>query len=418
MEIQIIFIILLLFISALLAGSESAIFSLELSTIDSLKNSANNKVQTKATLLKQWVQKPERILFTILLTNLITNITFTSYFDIILNKILPDNSNFQLLSLIIITATILLFAEIFPKILAIQIRKRWCLQIVPLLNIWNTVVQKIFFIFQGVEKNINKYFPEEKIDFREEEIIEALEQSEKKGLVSKAEKEKLHRYVIFQSDTAYSAMMPRSLVAMLSENSIMSKAKKLFQKIQISRSPRIALVYRDSELDILGYLHVKNFVKIFHTEKTIKDSIQPILHIPATMLLRDVLEKFIKSNQEIAIVLSEDGTFLGILSLQIVLQRLMGNFTPNIVPLIQERIVSDKENYFRIPGALLISSFNRYFYSKFSSNNTETIAGLVLKHLDGFPEYSTKLKIKNFLFTNFQVKNNKIIFCEVQLLKE
>ena len=420
MGIEITFIIILLFISGLFSGSESAIFSLESSTLDSLKKSRNNKIRAKGILLKKWIRNPQKILFTILLTNLVVNVSFTKFFDVTLRQLLPNMQNFHVFSLVVISVTILLFAEILPKVFAIQMRKKWSLKVVPFLNVWNLIIQKVFFIFRGIEESINRYFPEEKVDFQEEDILDALEESEKRGMVSKAEKEKLHRYVVFQSDTAYSAMIPRSLVSMLPEDCPTPKAKRLFQKIQLKELAKIVLIYRESNSKILGYLHIKNFVKIYYLQKTIKSSIQPILHIPATMLLKNALEKFRESNKEIGIVLSEDGAFLGILTLNITLQRLMGNFTSYATSIAKEhyKIVSNKKNHFQIPGNLLISSFNKYFRSKFSSKSAETIAGLILKYLDGFPEYSTKITIKDFLFTSFYLKNNKIISCEVQLLKK
>jgi len=421
MSTELILIFLLILLSGLFSGTESAIFSLDYSSLAKLNKTNNTKKRRKLKRLTQILHKPEKTLSAILFGNLMINIALTDFANQWLELQLGSVNNFSLISLIVITLTLLIFAEILPKVLALAVNVQWSLKSIPILKSWiwfSNILAKPINIF--VETLVS-FLPNMKTRYSEVEIIDSLRIAENHGLLSPHEKSTLNRYVSFHHDTAFSAMVPRSKIFMISHDSSIAKVRKHFQQNRLESSIDLILIYHNKDNKIIGYLNLKHIVLMhFKKQKSLAQKSIEVLHVPETMPLREVLNTFIDNKKEVAVVLSEDGELSGVITLNIVLQKLIGDFNEN-EPLQDQ--LSDNEikrisnNGFTLNGALLIVDFNEFFHSNFTSETSETISGLLLEQLDGFPQIDTSITMGKFTFDRFKMKENRILNVRVTEMK-
>lgn len=398
--------LLMLFLSAILSGSESSLFSLP----ESARLRYAKKSDKRSSWIFQWLSFPNRTLASILLGNLLVN-TLLSWSG---NSIFKDFNfavtEFQmsLLSLLAITVILLIFGEILPKVVAIRFSETWISLWSPLLRLWFFIANILSIPLDKITTKLNNWFSANDNGFSEYDLVKAIHAAGLQGALHDDEKNILKRSVSFSFDTAYSAMVPISQVMMLSHTTGFLKAKKAF----LNQKEPLALVYHQKENRVMGYLHIRNLVKgLYKKQTSLKSQTENIMYVPETMLLKDVLSQFISNTAEVAGVTNESGQLTGIITLKNVLSEILGEWDEEYqkkdeteLRLIQK---IDKSNY-KILGELELDEFNEYFNCQLQSKDSETISGYLIETIDGFPEKDTVLSLGNFKFYNMEIVDYKI----------
>lgn len=405
----------MLFLSAMLSGSESSLFSLP----ESARQRYAKRLDKRSAWIFHWLSFPNRTLASILLGNLLVNTLLSWSGNNIFKGFHFPVTEFQmsLISLLGITLILLIFGEILPKVVAIRFSETWIALWSPLLRLWFFIANILSIPLDKMTTKLNHWFSATDKGYSEHDLVKAIHAAGLQGALHDDEKDILKRSVSFSFDTAYSAMVPISQVMMLSHTTSFLKAKKTF----LNQKKPLALVYHQKENRVMGYLHIRNLIKGMYKKQTsLKSQIENIMYVPETMLLKDVLSQFTSNTAEVAGVTDESGQLTGIITLKNVLSEILGEWDEEYqnkdeteLKLIQK---IDKSNYL-ILGELEIDEFNEYFHCQLQSKGNETMSGFLIEAIDGFPEKATVLSLEGFKFYNMEMIDYKIQRFKVSLKK-
>ena len=412
--ISIYLIIGCLVLSAIFSGSESALFSLDASISEKVKRITDDRKKKLYSKILSWIRRPERTLSAILLGNLIVNVIISeagyTFFERSLGSDFPSLS---LISLLSITLTILIFGEIIPKILAVQIAERWVSFWNHFLRIWFAIASAIAWPVIQLARLVTRYIPGSEHKLSEQELLEAVNLADSYGIIKQDERVIIRRSVIYQHDTAYSAMIPQSDLFRITHDISVTKAKKIF----LEKDYSFALVFHSKEKKLLGYVHVRDLIiAIYSKQKSIRAAVQNLTFLPETMPLYEVVETLIENKTEMAAVTDESGELSGIILLKSIMCKLMGESDDRFQVRSGIRLTeSGSTNIYKIDGSTELNVFNDFFKSNFEYEEIETISGFIIEQLDGFPRSNTKVDLQPFVFSDFELDDYKIKTMKVEV---
>lgn len=405
----IIFFIVLLFCSALISGTEVAFFSL--SKTDIIKISDESKEQNPVVLL---LQNPSKLLATILITNNFINILIVLIFAS-LGEVFFKEQNLSLtiigftipssvvkfsIEVVLVTFFILLFGEVLPKVYASRRALRFCnlmcrpLQFLtffltplssPLINLTNIIEKKLG------SKNSN---------FSVEILSKALELTSE-GSTTKEEQKILEGIVSFGNTETVQIMKPRIDIFALSYEESYDEVLKKILNNGYSRNP----VYKDSIDNIVGVLYSKDLLgfldkKGFKWQKLLREP----FFVPENKKLDDLLVEFRERKNHLAIVVDEYGGTSGIVTLEDVIEEIVGEINDEFDTDDLSYSKIDANNYI-FDGKITIKDFCKVLddtkEEKFEEykGESETIAGFILEISGKFPKIGEKINFDIYTFT-------------------
>ena len=404
MSFDILLIVFFTLISGAFSSTESAIFSLDSSLIQ--KSRQNPKKKSRFRWIQFWLKTPEKTLSSILLGNLAANIILTEIgHNFISHFSNAPGLSTSFYSLIIISTFLLIFGEIIPKAVSIQISERWSLSIVPFLRIWLYSSRLIAMPVTRLTQYITSKIPDFKSKYLEKELLDTVQLVSSYGLVDEKEERILRRSIFFHHDTAYNAMTPRSRVFMLPTGISTAKARKEF----LETNHIFALFYHFRTRKITGYIHIRSVTLLYHkNKKSLNSKIQPVFFLPQTIPLNQAVQEFLKRKMEIAIIVDESGEFSGVLTLKNIFRKLMGEWEEETQKnnKLKKSIRKVDHRVFKVYGFTEIVKFNEFFNVNLNHEEIETIGGYIIYHLDGFPNPSTSFKLQNLYIYDMNVKEN------------
>lgn len=391
----IIALIVLLLISALISGSEVAFFSLSKTTLNEAEESK------KTALVSNLLERPKRLLATILITNNFINILIVLLFaylgDFFFNGIINTGLRF-LLEIIVITFFILLFGEVLPKVYANRNALKFAsLMVVPInaLNIMLTPLSVPLLNLTGiVEKRLSK----KNSDLSVETLSQALELTSEED-TSKEEQKILQGIVTFGNTDTVHVMCPRTDVFALPESDDFAEVISKIVKNGHSRIP----VYEDNIDQIIGVLYSKDLLphlnkKKFNWKKVVR---QPFF-VPENKKLDDLLKEFQEMKNHLAIVVDEYGGTSGIVTLEDVIEEIVGDISDEFDDNDLNYSKLDAHNYV-FEGKIALKDFYKVFKIDESifeehKGEAETLAGFILEINEKFPQLNEQITFGNYKF--------------------
>ena len=412
-----VFILLLLLVSsALVSGSEVAFFSLSPSYIKEAVNATSKPLRIIAQLRKN----PRRLLAIILLLNNLINIAtvllFASMNSLFFESISQPSLRF-LAEVGLITTIVLFFGEILPKIYANKnpegFAKRMSLPIYLLDKyVFFTLTHPMSYLTFVLQKRLGKTGTNISVDHLSQ-ALELTHDSE----TTKDEQKILKGIVTFGNTDTKQVMCPRiDLFALDEETSFAEVVSQIVSK-GFSRVP----VYRETIDTVIGVLYVKDLLSHFDKEnyewtKLIREP----YFVPENKKLDDLLQEFQGKRIHLAIVVDEYGGTSGVISLEDVIEQIVGDITDEF----DETDISYSklnDNTFVFDGKTSLQDF--YSVTKLSSSEdfeqnkgeSETIAGFLLEQLGSFPKVNTTFRFKKVVFTIEALDRKRIKQIKVQL---
>ncbi len=404
--IQILFFILLLLSSALVSGSEVAFFSFTPENLEHLKKSKSN---TDKIILKH-LDKSDYLLATILIANTFINIAIVILTTYISSALIDfhDNELIKFLTeAVFVTFMILLFGEIIPKIYANKNK----LQFARIMAYPLYLLQRIFYPLPGLlakTTNIVNKRMQKKEKISMSDISYAVDLTIDH---SKSEKKIIKSVITLSSKEVREIMTPRVDVVVLNYYDKLSKIKEIIANNEFSRLP----VYKDNLDNIEGVLYIKDLVQIFEQENyhNWQRLIKPAYFVPENKKLDDLLQEFKMKKVHLAIVVDEYGGFSGIITLEDIIEEIVGEINDEFD--IDENMLTplDKNKYI-VDGKLLLNDLQKYlnlpsnFFDEIK-NEVESVAGLILEILGEFPKQNQKIKYKNLEFQVKEISRRRIV---------
>ncbi|MBE7687137.1 gliding motility-associated protein GldE [Tenacibaculum finnmarkense] len=386
----------LLICSALVSGAEVAFFSISSTQLNEL--STTSKQKSNAVLL---LEKPKKLLATILITNNFINILivliFASLGEVFFSE-LSQGVKF-LVEVVFVTFLILLFGEVLPKVYATRkslLFANFMAKPIQFLSIiltpLSTPLIKLTSIVENKLGNKNH-------NFSVERLSEALELTAS-GATTKDEQKILEGIVNFGNTETVQIMKPRTDVCAIADNTSYEEVLKTILKNGYSRNP----VYHENIDTIIGVLYAKDLLAYLH-EKTFEwqNLIRAPFFVPENKKLDDLLAEFKEKKMHLAIVVDEYGGTSGIVTLEDVIEEIVGDINDEFDDDDLTYSKLDEHNYI-FEGKITIKDFCRVLDDddeKFETlkGESETLAGFILEISGKFPKKGEKINFSNYTFT-------------------
>jgi putative hemolysin len=319
---KIIFIVILLCFSAFFSGSETALFSLGSIKLFQLKESNHPKVP----LIQELLEKPRRLLISILVGNECINITASAIAASLCISLFGTHGKW--IALIIMTPLILLFGEILPKTIAVSNNKIFSLWVVKPISIFSKVIFPVRWVIRKVVDRIVSLFGQrterEESIFFEEEFKELVEVGHQEGILEKEEREMIHKILRFGDTLVSSIMTPRSDMFTLSYDSDIDYTIKNVKEHHFSRIP----IYKHEKNNIVGILNAKDLLTLTNKQDSESTTIPSIIRqpylVPKDKKVQEVFREFQERNIHLALVVNENGSVIGLFTMEDLLEELFG----------------------------------------------------------------------------------------------
>jgi len=414
---QIILLVFLLLVSALVSGSEIAFFSLSNSEIEN-----NNKEQVeKINRIKSLLKKPKRLLATILITNNFINIAIVLIFANLSRVFFKTIYNPTLTIIIeigIITLIILLFGEILPKVYA----NRNPIGFANLMSKPIKILDSYILFFLTSPMSRMTYFLENKLggqsDFSVDQLSQALELTSDKE-TTKEEQKILHEIVNFGNTDTKEVMCPRIDVFALAKSETL---KDIIPKIIQNGFSRIP-VYSNHLDKVDGILYVKDLLPHFtNFDFDWTKLLRSPFYVPENKKLDDLLTEFKQKKIHLAIVVDEYGGTSGLITLEDILEEIVGDISDEFDESSLRYSQLDKFNFI-FEGKTSLKDFYKTIELEDSSSfdkiraEAETLAGFLLEATQEIPKPGQEYALEGYLFTIETVENKRIQRVKVTIPK-
>lgn len=312
-------LIVLILFSGFFSASEMAFTSVNKIRLMNMEQDGNKRAGSVLKLTENF----DKILSTILVGNNIVNITSSSLATVFFGKIiLSDAGLATTVSTIVTTVVVLIFGEITPKMFAKQYPEKFAMLFYPLLRAFMFILTPVNFIFNGWKCLLKKIFRFEKTStITEGELITIVETAESEGELESHESQLIRSAIEFEDLDVKDIMIPRVNVVAVEANSDMESVYQKFVEHGFSRMP----VYTETIDAVVGVIHEKDFYALMHDGgKDIKSIIQTSVCVSPSMKISTVLRMLQKAKVHLAIVIDEFGGTEGIVTLEDILEELVG----------------------------------------------------------------------------------------------
>lgn len=398
----------LLFLSGYASGSEIAFFSLSPADLSELEE---EKTERDRQILQNFREESERTLATILITNNLVNVTIIMLLNYFFSQVIDFGKAYWIEFIcltVILTFLLLLFGEIMPKIYTRQQPLRFCRTVVGGILFFRKLFYPLSTILIKSGIIANKVMQKENHVLSVDDLEQALELTDKEDI--KDEQRMLEGIVRFGDETAKEIMTSRQDVVDIDFKSSFSEVLKCIVENNYSRIP----VYQDNSDNIRGILYIKDLLPHLRKPATFRwqSLIRPPYFVPETKKIDDLLREFQENKVHIAIVVDEFGGTSGIVTLEDILEEIVGE--------INDEYDEDEKSYVRInnntfvfEGKTLLSDFYKILkldddiFSEVEGD-ADSLAGLLLEIKGDFPELHEKIDYLNFTFEIQEMEERRI----------
>lgn len=373
-----------------------------------------------AGILKKITRRPSKFIATMLVGNNIALVVYGFFMGDLLMEYIPiAGFSGLLIQTLISTLIILLTAEFLPKVFfqiyANSLVKIFAVPAYFFYFLFSLISEFIIWISDLVLKLIFKSEGDtvqltfSKLDLGNY-ISEQMEIAETKEEMD-SEIQIFQNALDFSEVKSREAMIPRTEVVAVDINTTPKELAKIFTETGLSK----ILVYKENIDDILGYVHS---FELFKKPASIKKVLMPVVFVPETMLIKDVLGILSKKRKSIAVVIDEYGGTSGIITVEDIIEELFGDIEDehDSIALIEEEL---GDGHYKFSARLEVDYLNEtYKLDLEESENYETLGGLIVNHTEEIPEQGETVEIEDYVFTILQVSSTKIELVEVKNISE
>ncbi len=404
---------ILLFFSAMISGSEVAFFSLSPYHIQTLKLNPSRK----ETLVLRLLEKPDRLLASILISNnfinvgivIISSFVTTTLFDFSATPVLGF-----VIQVVVITFLLLMFGEIVPKVYANRFASRFARRMAIPLAILDRAFQPLIFILVRSTRLVNRRLANKKQNISMDDLSEALVLATD---VVEDEKEMLEGIVRFSNLEVAEIMRSRTDVVAVSIDTDLDTLTSVIIDSGFSRIP----VYEETSDNLKGILYVKDLLPHINQKRKLNWTklIREPFFVPESKKINDLLKEFQEKKIHLAIVVDEYGGTQGIVTMEDILEEVVGEITDESDE-AEEFYRQIDERTWIFEGKTLLNDF--YKVTELDDElfddvkgDSETLAGLLLELRGGFPKRNENIPCKGIEFTVLGLDQRRIKDIRVKL---
>ena len=391
--IQLVIVIILLSASAFFSSAETALMT---SNKLRMRNLADNGNKRAAKVLKV-TENTDKMLSAILIGNNIVNLTASSISTALTLKIF--GSKLVGIATGILTFLILVFGEITPKNVASKNAENMALAYIGVISFLVTLLTPVIFIVNTVAKFVISIFNKNGDDnnaVTEEELRAMVEYSHEEGVIENEEKKMIVNVVDFGDTVAGDIMVPRVDMVMVDEKSSYEEILQVFREERYTRIP----VYEETPDNVIGILNVKDFLLIEDKENFImKELLREPLYTYEYKKTSALMMDMRKTGANIVIVLDEYGITAGLITLEDMLEEIVGEIRDEFDADEDEGITKVSDLEYLIDGSTNLDDINDRIGLSLSSEEYESIGGLIMEKLGRLPVEGEIINFDNIVLT-------------------
>ena len=394
--------VLLLCSSAYFSGTETAMMAINRYRLKHLVKKKHRAARISNKLLRY----PDRLLGVILIGNNLVNFTAATIATIIGMRLFGDTG--VLLAPWVLTATFLVFAEVAPKTLAAERPERWAFKAVyvlePIQRLLVIPVKMVNLLSNAIVRLFLKNEPAQSDSLSTDELRTVVNE----GAKGVGERQNMMvRLLDLEQVSVNDIMIPRGEIEAIDIDSEMNEIVEVASNSQYTLLP----IYKESINNILGILHLRRLARFMGSNEFTKSDLMQLTrepyYIPEATSLDKQLIRFQAEKQRIALVVDEYGELQGLVTLEDILEEIVGEFTSDFSANIPEILPQDDDS-FVIDGGALLRDINRALDWELPISGPKTLNGLVLEHLETIPEENLCIQINDYQIETLQLSDNMV----------
>lgn len=408
--VSLIIIIFCIIMSAYFSATETAFSSLNRIRIKNMAEKGNKKAQLVVRLSENY----DSLLSTILIGNNIVNIACASLATVLFVKILDDEIG-PSVSTAVTTVVVLIFGEVSPKSIAKESPEKFAMFSAPFLNILVVLLTPFNFLFKQWKKLLSLIFKSSDDNgITEEELLSIVDEAEQEGGIDEQEGMLIRSAIEFTEQEAIDILTPRIDITAVSTKATKDEIAAVFADTAYSRLP----LYEDTIDRIIGIIYQKDFHNyVYHTDKEISEIIRPALFVPKNKKIGVLLKELQQKKLHIAVVLDEFGGTIGIITLEDILEELVGEIWDEHDQVSLE-IEKKSETEYVVLGNTNIDKLFEVLHIDAADENTPsvTVNGWIMNRLGRIPKKDDTFEYKGYQATVLEMDNKRV--AKAQIIKK
>ena len=408
--IYVIILVALLILSAFFSATETAFTSLNRTRLKLLAD--DGKKSAKKAL--KHAENYDRLLYTILIGNNIVNLTLATISTLLFSAIITNSESLSAtLSTIISTIAVLIFGEITPKTLAKEFPEKVAMFVAPIMDFFTIILYPLNLVFTGWKLLLKKIFKFKSEDvITEQELLTYVEEANEDGTLDNNETELISSAIEFNDAEVGDILVPRVNVIAVEENTPMKDIRLVFSEHGFSRLP----VYRGSIDTIIGMIHEKDFYAAYTSGATdIKGIVTSMALATEHMKISDLLRSMQKQKVHMATVVDEYGGTLGIVTLEDILEELVGEIWDEHDEVVDYFTKLDDEHYLVDGNAELSEFFEIFSQEEDEESDSNTVSGWIIERSGDIPPIGYTFDYNNLTVTVTKRTLKKVLEVKVEI---
>ncbi len=398
-----IILLILMFLSAFFSSAETAFSSTNKIRIRSLSEEGNKRADIVLKILDSY----SKLISTILIGNNVVNITASAIATTLAAK---TGLSFAVsFSTGLLTVLVLIFGEIVPKTWANLYADSIAMTYAPIIRFLMIVLTPVIFVVDHLSHAILKLFridPNKKNNsMTESELRTIVEASHEEGVIEEKEREMIYNVFDFGDALARDIMIPRIDMVTVEDTATYDEVMEVFRENMYTRIP----IYHENSDNIIGVINVKDFLFVKPEEFSIPNILRDIYYTYEYKKTSDLLMELRKNSYTIAMVLNEYGSCEGMITMEDLLEEIVGEIRDEYDEDEETLIQQVEDNIYLVPGGMKLDDINDAISTDFDSEDYDSIGGLVIEKLDRLPEEGESVELEDGSIIQVQTINQNRI---------
>ena len=407
--LSVIFIIILVLFSGYFSATETAFTSVNRTKLK-LKAQDGNKAAKNALYL---LDRYDKVISAILVGNNLVNITLSVLFNNLFETVIPNAAVSGIVSVAVSTVIVLTFGEMSPKMIAKENSEKISMAFGYPMRAIMVILYPITILFAGLKFLLRKIFKSKNDDkITEEELLSMVEEAQEDGSLDMQERELISSAIEFDDAEVEDIFVPRVNVIAVPIDMPMEKIKALFLEHNFSRMP----VYKNTIDSIVGMIHnIDFFTALEKGENSIKNYITPVTIATEHMKISTLLKSMQRQKVHMAVVVDEYGGTLGIVTLEDILEELVGEIWDEHDEVVNYFTKIDDTTYIVAGRAELDKFFETFGLDKDEAADfdSQTVSGWIIEEIGEIPKKAQTFNYKNLTIIVNRLTQRKILDVKV-----
>lgn len=417
-------IVFLLVLSGCFSGSETALTAASRGKLRTQADKGSNGAKRALAI----TEDSERLIGSILLGNNLVNILATSLATALFTRALGESG--VALATLVMTLLVLIFAEVLPKTYAISNAEKAAAAVAPPIGVLVTVLAPVVGAVRLLVRGVLRIFgvridPDSHIMAVREEIAGALHLGHSEGVVQKEDRDRILGALDLSDRFVEEIMLHRSNIEMVDAN---LDPQRILEQCLTSPHTRLP-VFKDEPENIIGVLHAKDLLREMYAQIggpdgdasllrnfNITSVTKPPYFVPETTTLDDQMRQFLRARTHFALVVDEYGTLQGLITLEDILEEIVGEITDEFDPDEETVVKKTSDGNYLVDGATTIRDLNRATDWSLPDDEANTIAGLVIHEAQTIPIVGQVFSFHNFRFEVTAREGNRVTELKIRPL--